>query len=190
VNLLSASGVSPIGPIRDLDGANVLILGYGSIGRAVEARLVPFGVNITRVAAHRREGVHTVDALPELLPKADLVVVLLPMSDTTNKFVDRAFLAKMRDGAIFVNAGRGGVVDTDALLAELETQRLHAALDVTDPEPLPADHPLWHAPNLLMTPHIAGSTTRWLERAYALAGDQIRRFAGGEPLANVRSDVR
>ncbi len=187
MNVVSGTGDSPIGPIRDLDGATALIVGYGSIGRAVEKRLAPFGVTFTRVARLARDGVQTVESLPELLPKAGAVIVLFPMSEATRRLVDASFLAKMRDGAIFVNAGRGGVVDTEALRRELETRRLWAALDVTDPEPLPPDHPLWSAPNLIITPHIAGSTTRWLERAYALAGAQIRRFAAGEPLLNIRS---
>ncbi|MDF2698159.1 MAG: phosphoglycerate dehydrogenase, partial [Labilithrix sp.] len=128
------------------------------------------------------------DALPSLLPNADVVVVLLPLTDATRRLVDARFLAQMREDAILLNAGRGGVVDTDALLGELSARRIHAALDVTDPEPLPSEHPLWHAPNLVLTPHVAGSTARWRERVYKLAGDQIRRFAAGEPLLNVRSE--
>jgi phosphoglycerate dehydrogenase-like enzyme len=99
--------------------------------------------------------------------------------------VDAAFLARMRDGALLVNVARGAVVDTDALLGELSTGRLQAALDVTDPEPLPADHPLWRAPGLLLTPHVGGNTSAFLPRALRLVREQLRRHVAGEPLANI-----
>jgi phosphoglycerate dehydrogenase-like enzyme len=115
------------------------------------------------------------------------VVDLLPLTPETARFVDAAFLGRMKPGALFVNAGRGKTVDTAALLEALRSGRIRAALDVTDPEPLPADHPLWHAPNLLITPHVAGSVTRWEERGYRFAGEQIRRYAAGEPLLGVEA---
>jgi phosphoglycerate dehydrogenase-like enzyme len=120
-----------------------------------------------------------------LLPEADVVVVVVPLTGETTGMVDAAFLAAMRDGALLVNAARGPVVDTAALTAELATGRIAAAVDVTDPEPLPAGHPLWQMPNVLLTPHVAASVGQTLPRAYALAGDQIRRYAAGESLINV-----
>ena len=127
------------------------------------------------------------EALPRLLPNADVVVDLLPLTTDTQKFVDAKLLAQLKPGALFVNAGRGRTVDTDALLAALRSGRIRAALDVTDPEPLPADHPLWRAPNVLITPHVAGNVAREESRAYRFAGEQIRRYASGEPLVGIRA---
>ncbi len=168
-----------------LAGSTVLVVGYGDIGMAVERRLAGFDVEVVRVARRARDGVHPVEALPDLLPAADVVVLLVPVTAETRGLVDAAFLARMKDGALLVNAARGPVVDTGALLAELTARRLRAALDVTDPEPLPPGHPLWSAPGLLLTPHVAGSTPLSLPRAYAVVGDQLRRLAAGDPLANV-----
>jgi phosphoglycerate dehydrogenase-like enzyme len=142
---------------------------------------------VVGIAQHAREGAESPDALPRLLPEADVVVDLLPSTPETEKFVDHKFLARMKPGALFVNAGRGRTVDTDALLESLRAGHIRAALDVTDPEPLPSDHPLWRAPNLLITPHVAGTVTRWEARAYRFAGEQIRRYAAGEPLLGVRT---
>lgn len=137
---------------------------------------------MTLVGRHARPGVHALADVGALLPGADVVVCMLPDDPSTRHIVDAAFLATLRDGAVLVNAGRGGAVDTSALLAELQSGRLRAALDVTDPEPLPADHPLWSAPGLLLTPHVAGSTAGALDRAWSVARDQITVFAdGGRP---------
>ena len=172
-------------PIEDLEGATVLVLGYGSIGKALAARLAPFGARVAGVAQHARGDAVTAESLPQLLPDADVVVDLLPLTSDTRKFVDAKFLSQMKPGALFVNAGRGGTVDTDALLDALRSGRVSAALDVTDPEPLPADHPLWKEPNLVITPHIAGAVAGWERRAYRFAGDQIRRYAARQPLQGV-----
>jgi phosphoglycerate dehydrogenase-like enzyme len=169
----------------ELAGTTVLILGYGSIGRAVEKRLAPFGVEIIRVARHAREGVHPEHALRSLLPAADVVVVLLPLTPETTGLLDAETLDALRPGALLVNAARGPILDTDALLELLRTGRARAALDVTDPEPLPADHPLWGAPGVLITPHLAGDTVAADRRAFALIGEQVRRYVRGEPLINV-----
>jgi phosphoglycerate dehydrogenase-like enzyme len=179
------------GPTDELAGKTVLIVGYGSIGAAVEARLRPFDVEVLRVARRARpaDGVADVAALPELLPRADAVVLILPLTPATRGLVDADFLARMRTGALLVNAGRGPSVVTDALLAELTTGRLWAALDVTDPEPLPADHPLWSAPGLLLTPHIGGAVGGLLPRGYRLIRAQLERYLAGEPLINVVSDA-
>ncbi|HXB05084.1 MAG TPA: 2-hydroxyacid dehydrogenase [Candidatus Angelobacter sp.] len=173
-------------PIDDLEGRSVVVLGYGSIGRALASRLAGFGVRVAGVAQHARSDAVTPESLPPLLPEADVVVDLLPLTPVTRKVVDAEFLSQMKAGALFVNAGRGGTVDTDALLEALKTGRIRAALDVTDPEPLPADHPLWKEPNVLITPHIAGTVARWERRAYRFAGEQIRRYAAGQPLLGVQ----
>jgi phosphoglycerate dehydrogenase-like enzyme len=169
-------------------GRRVLIVGYGSVATALERRLVGFDVDIVRVARSARSGepaVHATSELPTLLPSADVVVLLLPMTDETRGMVDKAFLSRMADGALLVNAARGPIVDTDALVAELRSGRLLAALDVTDPEPLPVDHPLWWTPGTLITPHLGGDTTDFYPRVYAFVRDQIDRYLSGESLANV-----
>jgi phosphoglycerate dehydrogenase-like enzyme len=166
-------------------GKRVLIVGYGSIGEAVERRLAGWEVAIDRVARHARDGVHPIEALPRLLPDADIVVILVPVTEETRQLVNAEFLKTMKDGALLVNAARGVVVDTDALLAELASGRLRAALDVTDPEPLPDGHPLWSAPGLLLTPHVGGAVRASRERAYRVVADQLARLAAGQPLLNV-----
>jgi phosphoglycerate dehydrogenase-like enzyme len=173
------------GPTDELAGKRALIVGSGAIGEGIAARLAPFEVTVTRVARTARAGVHGVAELPKLLPDADIVVLIVPLTKETTGLVDAAFLAAMPNRALLVNAARGPVVDTAALTAELATGRIGAALDVTDPEPLPADSPLWQMPNVLLTPHVAGSVRGLLRRGYALVGDQVRRYLAGEPLINV-----
>jgi phosphoglycerate dehydrogenase-like enzyme len=168
----------------------VLIVGYGAIGSAVEDRLVPFEparvVRVARSARTTARGpVHPLSELPRLLPDADVVVLLTPLTEATRHLVDAGFLARMKDGALLVNVARGPVVDTKALLAEVETGRIMAALDVTDPEPLPPGHPLWTAPGVLITPHVGGPTSAFAPRAKRLLVDQLSRFADGRPLRNV-----
>ncbi|MGD9482180.1 2-hydroxyacid dehydrogenase [Streptomyces sp. TRM70308] len=168
----------------------VLIVGYGGIGRAIEERLWPFEVaSVTRVARTARQTprgpVHAFTELPRLLPDAEVVLLAVPLTEQTRHLVDAAFLARMPDRALLVNVARGGVVDTGALLAELESGRLRAALDVTEPEPLPAEHPLWRAPGALITPHVGGPTTAFFPRAARLLRAQLTRLASGDPLAHV-----
>jgi len=176
------------GPTDELAGKRVLVVGAGSIGAAIARRLAPFDVSLTLVARRARDGVHGVDELPGLLPHADVVVLVVPLTAATTGMVDAAFLGRMPDGALLVNAARGPVVDTAALTAELATGRIGAAVDVTDPEPLPADHPLWTMPNLLLTPHVAGSVRGLLPRAYRLVAEQVHRYVAGQPLENVVAD--
>jgi phosphoglycerate dehydrogenase-like enzyme len=163
----------------------VLILGYGSIGEALERRLAGFECDVIRVARRARDGVSPISELPELLPKADVVVVLTPATEETRGMVDGNFLGRLKNGALLVNVARGVVVDTDALLAELGNGRISAALDVTDPEPLPAGHPLWSAPNVLINPHRGGASTAFAPRVARLVRAQLERYSKGEQLINV-----
>ncbi|WP_371483042.1 2-hydroxyacid dehydrogenase [Kitasatospora sp. NBC_00315] len=179
------------GSFASLADRTVLVVGHGSIGAAVEERLVPFECEVLRVARSARTAargpVHALADLPALLPRADVVVLTVPLTDGTRGLVDAAFLAAMKDGALLVNVARGAVVDTTALLAELRGGRLSAALDVTDPEPLPAGHPLWQAPGTLITPHVGGNSSAFLPRALRLIRAQLERFLAGEPPRNVVS---
>jgi phosphoglycerate dehydrogenase-like enzyme len=168
-----------------LAGKTVLIVGYGSIGRAVERRLAGFEVQVQRVARSARDGVSPVSDLPGLLPEADVVVVLAPVTAETIGMVDAAFLATMKDGALLVNAARGVIVVTDDLVAEIRSGRLAAAMDVTDPEPLPPSHPLWSLPNVLITPHVGASTPYSSMMAARFVREQAERYLAGAPLANV-----
>lgn len=162
-----------------------LIVGAGDIGEKVAEVLTVLGTTVTKVARRARPGVHAVDELDELLPEADVVVLILPLTEATRGMVDAEFLARMKDGALLVNAARGPIVDTDALVAEVASGRLRCALDVVDPEPLPAGHPLWDLEGALITPHVGASVDGMVPRSYAPVGPQIRRFAAGEPLVNV-----
>jgi phosphoglycerate dehydrogenase-like enzyme len=170
--------------LPSLADKRVLIVGYGAIGEAIERRLLPFEVDVVKVARTAREGVHGFDELPDLVPDADVVVLVVPLTDETRGLVDAGFLARMKDDALLVNVARGAVVDTDALLAELSTERIAAAIDVVEPEPLPAGHPLWRAPRLLVSPHVGGASSAMWPRAYRLVRQQLERFAGGESLQN------
>jgi phosphoglycerate dehydrogenase-like enzyme len=169
----------------ELAGRTVLIVGFGSIGAAVAERLEHFGVHLIRLARTARSGVLGRADLPRVLPDAHVVVLLTPLTDETRGLVDAAFLRSMRPGALLVNAGRGALVDTDALVESLSEGRIRAALDVTDPEPLPKDHPLWRASGALITPHLAGASTRAAERATAFIRQQVLRLLDGRPLENV-----
>lgn len=172
----------------ELAGKRVLVVGAGDLGENVARRLRAFDAEPIMVARTKRDGVHGVDDLPSLLPAADVVVIVVPLTEQTRGLVDARFLAAMADHALFVNAARGPVVVTDALVAELTSGRLRAALDVTDPEPPPADHPLWDAPNLLLTPHVGGGVLGFEKRAFRLVREQILRYLAGEPLINVVTD--
>lgn len=168
-----------------LAGKTVLIVGYGSIGSAVERRLAGFEVQVRRVARSARAGVSAVTELPELLPNADVVIMLAPVTTETIGMVGADFLAKMKDGALLVNAARGLLVVTDDLVAELSSGRVSAALDVTDPEPLEPADPLWRLPNVLVTPHVGASTPYSGLMAMRFVTQQCERYVGAKPLLNV-----
>jgi phosphoglycerate dehydrogenase-like enzyme len=170
---------------EELYGKRVMIVGYGSIGRSIEERLLPFGVDIVRVARTSHIGVEPVSRLLDLLPTADIVVLIVPSTPETGGMIGERELGRLKPGTLLVNAARGAVVDTPAMLRALENGGLRAAIDVTDPEPLPEDHPLWSAPNLVITPHVAASSPMFIPRAIAFAAEQVARYVKGESLQNV-----
>jgi phosphoglycerate dehydrogenase-like enzyme len=172
---------------RSLAGCRVIVVGYGSIGTALGARLRACEAEIVPVAHSPRpgEGVHGQAGLDGLLPAADAVVLVTPLTTETRGLLDARRLALLPDGALVVNVGRGPVLDTDAMTAEATAGRLRAALDVTDPEPLPPDHPLWGCPGVIITPHVAGGAAAFYPLAAKFVADQVRRFAAGQPLRNV-----
>jgi phosphoglycerate dehydrogenase-like enzyme len=173
--------------LEELTGKRVLLVGYGAIGHEIERMLAPFDVKLVRVArsARNEPAVHAVSELDSLLPQAEIVILILPSTAESHDLIGSRQLALMRQGALLVNAARGPVVDTDALVAALNSGRIRAALDVTDPEPLPEGHPLWSCPNLLLTPHVAGSSPQFAPRSVKTAEDELRRYLAGEPLHNV-----
>jgi phosphoglycerate dehydrogenase-like enzyme len=173
--------------LEELAGKTVLLVGYGAIGKEIERMLEPFGVNIVRIArtARTEPEVHAVSELDSLLPRAEVVVLILPSTAESRWLIDRPQLALMPQGALLVNAARGPIVNTDALVESLNAGHVRAALDVTDPEPLPEGHPLWSCPNLLITPHIAASSPQFSPNALRTAADELRRYLNGEPLHNV-----
>jgi len=173
--------------LEELTGKTVMLVGYGSIGKEIERMLEPFRVNLIRVARTPRDHprVHAVRELDGLLPKAQVVVLILPSTAETRWLINAPQFALMQQGTLLVNAARGPIVNTDALVEALSSGRIRAALDVTDPEPLPDGHPLWKCPNLLITPHVGGSSPEFARRALQVAADELRRYMAGEPLLNV-----
>ena len=172
---------------EELTGKKVLLVGYGAIGKEIERMLQPFAVEMLRVARRARSEpeVHAVSELDTLLPRADVLILILPSTAESHGLIGKRQLGLLRQGALLVNAARGPIVDTDALVEVLNSGRIRAALDVTDPEPLPEGHPLWSCPNLLLTPHIGGSTPQFAPRALRIVADELRRYMKGEPLKNV-----
>lgn len=173
--------------LEELAGKKVLLVGYGAIGKEIERMLAPFRVELTRVARSTRlePKVHAATKIDELIPSADIVILIVPSTDKTRGLIGTTQFALMRQGALLVNAARGPVVNTDALVEALNAGKIRAAIDVTDPEPLPEGHPLWSCPNLLITPHVAASSPQFAPNALRTAADELRRYINGEPLRNV-----
>jgi phosphoglycerate dehydrogenase-like enzyme len=173
--------------LEELTGKTVLLVGYGSIGKEIERMLAPFHVQLLRVArsARSQPEVHAVSELDGLLPRAEVVVLILPSTDESKGLIGSRHFELMKQGTLLVNAARGPIVQTDALVEALHSGRIRAAIDVTDPEPLPDGHPLWSCPNLLITPHSGGSSIQFAPRALRTAGNELRRYLKGEPLHNV-----
>jgi len=172
--------------LEELTGKTVLMVGHGAIGQEIERMLAPFHCKMLRVARNARKEplVHPVNELDRLLPEAEIVVLILPLTPESHHLIGSSQLALLRPGTLLVNAARGPIVDTDALVEALQAGRIRAALDVTDPEPLPEGHPLWSCPNLLLTPHIAGSSPQFAPRSLKTAADELRRYIAGESLHN------
>ncbi|MDI1291082.1 MAG: 2-hydroxyacid dehydrogenase [bacterium] len=170
---------------ESLADKRVVVIGAGGVGRAIHRRLVPFEVDVVLVGQTARPGVYGISSIRELLPHADVVVLALPLTAETDGLVSTAFLAEMPDGALLVNVARGAIVDSSALVAELAAGRLRAALDVTDPEPLPPRHPLWQAPGVVISPHVGGSSSAFLPRARRLVDEQLTTWGQGLPLLHV-----
>jgi phosphoglycerate dehydrogenase-like enzyme len=172
--------------LEELTGRKVLLVGYGDIGKEIERMLAPFRVDMTRVARTARTEplVHPVGELDALLPNADVIVLILPLTEESRGLIGALQFGRMHQGALLVNAARGPIVQTDALVSALNTGKIRAAIDVTDPEPLPEGHPLWRCPNLLITPHIGGSGPEFAPRSLRVAADELRRYMSGEPLHN------
>ena len=173
--------------LEELTGKRVLLVGHGEIGKEIERMLAPFDVELVRIArtARSEPPVHAVSELDSLLPQAEIVILILPSTAESHHLIGSRQFALMRQGTLLVNAARGPIVDTEALVEALNSGRIRAALDVTDPEPLPEGHPLWTCPNLLLTPHLAGSSPQFAPRALKTAADELRRYINGEPLKNV-----
>ncbi len=172
---------------EELADRKVLMVGYGSIGKDIERMLGPFDIEMTRVARTARTEpiVHPVSELDQLLPDADIVILILPLTPESHGLIGAREMSLMKQGALLVNAARGPIVQTDALVNALNAGRIRAAIDVTDPEPLPEGHPLWKCPNLYITPHIGGSSPRFMQRALKVVAEELERYMKGEPLQNV-----
>ncbi len=172
--------------LEELTEKTVLLVGYGAIGQEIERMLTPFHVELIRVARSSRAAprVHPVSELDNLLPQAEVVILILPLTDESRGLIGARQFGLMRQGALVVNSARGAIVQTDALVNALNEGKIRAALDVTDPEPLPPEHSLWRCPNLLITPHVAGSSPQFARRAFAVAAAELRRYLNGEPLQN------
>ncbi|MGB6191985.1 MAG: NAD(P)-dependent oxidoreductase [Terracidiphilus sp.] len=172
---------------EELTGKTVLLVGYGAIGKEIERMMAPFDVTMLRVARSARSAprVESVRELDNLIPQAQVIVLILPATAETHHLIGPRQFTLMKKGTLLVNAARGPIVDTDGLVMALNAGKIRAAVDVTDPEPLPPEHPLWKCPNLLITPHIGGSSTQFAPRAVKTAEGELRRYIAGEPLRNV-----
>lgn len=182
-----ARSLYPPVTLEELTGKRVLLVGHGAIGKEIEQMLTPFHVKLVRVArtARTEPSVHAVRELDALLPQAEIVILILPLTAESHHLIGRRQISLMQQGTLLVNAARGPIVDTDALVEALQAGHIRAALDVADPEPLPEGHPLWGCPNLLVTPHVGGSSPQFAPRALRIAAGELRRYMAGKPLKNV-----
>jgi phosphoglycerate dehydrogenase-like enzyme len=171
--------------MSSLTDSNIAIVGYGNIGKTIARMLGNFEVTITAFSKSGRDGALTLDHFDRLLPTFDVIILIVPLNDQTHHLMNATRLAAMKDGSALINVARGAVVDTDALIAELNSGRITAGLDVTDPEPLPAGHPLWSAKNVIITPHVGGDSAAFIPRGRKLVEEQLARFASGQPLLHI-----
>jgi phosphoglycerate dehydrogenase-like enzyme len=168
-----------------LTDSNVAIVGYGNIGKMIGTMLENFEVSVTAFSRSGKDGALTFDHFDRLLPTFDVIILIVPLNDQTRHLMNAQRLAAMKNGAALINVARGPVVDTDALIAELNSGRITAGLDVTDPEPLPSDHPLWKARNVIITPHVGGDSQAFTPRGRKLVEEQLARYASGQPLLHI-----
>lgn len=168
-----------------LSDSKIAIIGFGNIGKTIMKMLSGFEVTVTPFSKSGRDGSLTFDQFDRLLPTFDVIILIVPLTDQTRHLMNAGRLAAMKDGAALINVARGGVVDTDALIRELNSGRITAGLDVTDPEPLPDGHPLWSARNVIITPHVGGDSEAFTPRGRKLVEEQLARFAAGEPLLHI-----
>ncbi len=183
--------------LQGLEGGTMLIVGLGGIGMEVARRAHAFGMRVVATRATRQakpefvDYVGLADELPALIGAADVIVHTAPLTPATRGLFDRAMFARMKPGAIFINVARGAAVDTHELIAALQSGRLGgAAVDVTDPEPLPADHPLWQAPNIIITPHMSGSAVGDIQIRLRVLRENLRRYVAGERMLAVADPAR
>lgn len=167
-----------------LADSHVGIVGYGHIGKRIASLLEMFETKVTAFTRSGSDGSVKISEFDDYLPSLDVTVLILPLTAESKHFMSAARLKKMKDGATLVNVARGAIVDTDALVAELNSGRITAGLDVTDPEPLPAGHPLWSAPNVIISPHVGGDSGAFEPRARKMVQEQLTRIATNEPLVN------
>jgi phosphoglycerate dehydrogenase-like enzyme len=168
-----------------LSDSKIAIIGFGNIGKTIMKMLSGFEVTVTPFSKSGRDGSLTFDQFDRLLPTFDVIILIVPLTDQTRHLMNAERLAAMKDGAALINVARGGVVDTEALIRELNAGRITAGLDVTDPEPLPDGHPLWSARNVIITPHVGGDSEAFTPRGRKLVEEQLARFAAGEPLLHI-----
>lgn len=168
-----------------LTDSKVAIVGHGNIGKTIAQMLGGFEVEVTSFSRSGSDGALKMENFDRLLPTFDVIILIVPLNDQTRHFINAQRLSAMKDGASLINVARGAIIDTDALVAELNSGRISCALDVTDPEPLPAGHPLWNTPNTIITPHVGGDSKAFEPRGRALVEAQLARFAAGQPLINV-----
>lgn len=171
--------------MSSLTDSKIAIVGYGNIGKTIARMLSTFDVEITAFSKSGRDGALTIDQFDVLLPTFDLIILIIPLTSQTHHLMNATRLAAMKDGSALVNVARGQVVDTEALIIELNSGRITAALDVTDPEPLPPGHPLWSASNVIITPHIGGDSSAFIPRGRKLVEEQIVRYVAKKPLENI-----
>ncbi len=171
--------------IGSLYGKEIAIIGAGSVAQRLKSMLAPFECKVTMFGQSARDGVEAISTAQATIGKFDCVVLLVPLTSETRNLVDSAFLAAMKDGALLVNVARGAVLNTEALCAELKRKRLFAALDVTDPEPLPKEHPLWELKNCTVVPHVGGDSTAFEPQAHAFLAEQFHRMAQGQQPINI-----
>jgi len=167
-----------------LADSHIGIVGYGHIGKHIASLLEIFETKVTAFTRSGTDGAVRISEFDDYLPNLDIIILILPLTKDSKNFINADRIKKMKDGATLINVARGAIVDTDALVAELHTGRITAGLDVTDPEPLPTGHPLWSAPNVIITPHVGGDSGAFDPRARKMVQEQLSRLAGNKPLLN------